>query len=72
MIALLLCFGKRKFHYIKVTKSRYVNTSRVLVATNGIDRVNIMMVPATTDLQSLCRSSETQKRSKRICKKGRL
>ncbi|WP_142717088.1 hypothetical protein [Chryseobacterium rhizoplanae] len=44
MIVLLLCFGKRKFYHIKVTKSRYVNASRGLVATNGIDRVNMMVL----------------------------
>ncbi|MBB6332097.1 hypothetical protein HNP24_003089 [Chryseobacterium sediminis] len=39
---------KENFAHIKVTKSGYVNASRVLVPTNGINRVNIMMIPATT------------------------
>ncbi|KAA2221067.1 carboxypeptidase-like regulatory domain-containing protein [Chryseobacterium sediminis] len=38
---------KENFAHIKVTKSGYVNASRVLVPTNGINRVNIMMIPAT-------------------------
>ncbi len=39
---------KENFALIKVTKSGYVNASRVLVPTNGINRVNIMMIPAVT------------------------
>jgi len=39
---------KENFAHIKVTKSGYVNASRVLVPTNGINRVNIMMIPITT------------------------
>ncbi|WP_345204285.1 carboxypeptidase-like regulatory domain-containing protein [Chryseobacterium ginsengisoli] len=39
---------KENFAHIKVTKSGYVNASRVLVPTNGMNRVNIMMIPATT------------------------
>lgn len=38
---------KENFAHIKVTKSGYVNASRVLVPTNGINRVNIMMIPVT-------------------------
>ncbi|MDR3024597.1 carboxypeptidase-like regulatory domain-containing protein [Chryseobacterium sp.] len=38
---------KENFAHIKVTKSGYVNASRVLVPTNGVNRVNIMMIPAT-------------------------
>jgi hypothetical protein len=39
---------KENFAHVKVTKSGYVNASRVLVPTNGMNRVNIMMIPATT------------------------
>lgn len=39
---------KENFAHIKVTKPGFVNASRVLVPTNGINRVNIMMIPATT------------------------
>lgn len=39
---------KENFAHIKVTKSGYINASRVLVPTNGINRVNIMMIPVTT------------------------
>lgn len=39
---------KENFAHIKVTKAGYVNASRVLVPTNGMNRVNIMMIPATT------------------------
>lgn len=38
---------KENFAHIKVTKTGFVNASRVLVPTNGINRVNIMMIPAT-------------------------
>jgi hypothetical protein len=38
---------KENFAHIKVTKSGYVNASRVLVPTNGMNQVNIMMIPAT-------------------------
>lgn len=38
---------KENFAHIKVTKAGFVNASRVLVPTNGINRVNIMMIPAT-------------------------
>jgi hypothetical protein len=39
---------KENFAHVKVTKSGYVNASRVLVPTNGMNRVNIMMIPVTT------------------------
>lgn len=39
---------KENFAHVKVTKAGYVNASRVLVPTNGMNRVNIMMIPATT------------------------
>lgn len=39
---------KENFAHVKVTKPGYVNASRVLVPTNGMNRVNIMMIPATT------------------------
>lgn len=39
---------KENFAHIKVTKPGFVNASRVLVPTNGINRVNTMMIPATT------------------------
>lgn len=39
---------KENFAHVKVTKPGFVNASRVLVPTNGINRVNIMMIPATT------------------------
>ncbi|MEF9479707.1 hypothetical protein OWR28_20075 [Chryseobacterium sp. 1B4] len=38
---------KENFAHVKVTKTGYINASRVLVPTNGINRVNIMMIPAT-------------------------
>lgn len=38
---------KENFAHIKVSKSGYINASRVLVPTNGNNRVNIMMIPAT-------------------------
>lgn len=38
---------KENFAHIKVTKVGFVNASRVLVPTNGVNRVNIMMIPAT-------------------------
>jgi hypothetical protein len=39
---------KEKFAQIKATKSGFVNASRVLLPTNGDNRINIMMIPATT------------------------
>lgn len=39
---------KENFALVKVTKSGFIDGSRVLVPTNGINRVNIMMIPATT------------------------
>ncbi len=39
---------KENFALVKVTKPGFVNASRVLVPTNGTNRVNIMMIPATT------------------------
>lgn len=39
---------KENFAHVKVTKSGYVNASRVLVPTNGMNQVNIMMIPVTT------------------------
>lgn len=39
---------KENFAHVKVTKTGYVNASRVLVPTNGINQVNIMMIPVTT------------------------
>ncbi len=39
---------KENFAHVKVTKAGYVNASRVLVPTNGMNRVNIMMIPSTT------------------------
>lgn len=39
---------KENFAYIKVAKSGYINASRTLVTTNGNNRVNIMMIPATS------------------------
>ncbi|GAA4157633.1 hypothetical protein GCM10022217_17900 [Chryseobacterium ginsenosidimutans] len=39
---------KENFAHVKVTKSGYVNASRVLVPTDGMNQVNIMMIPATT------------------------
>ncbi|MEJ5051409.1 carboxypeptidase-like regulatory domain-containing protein [Chryseobacterium culicis] len=38
---------KENFAHVKVTKAGFVNASRVLVPTNGINRVNIMMIPVT-------------------------
>ncbi|WP_312286528.1 carboxypeptidase-like regulatory domain-containing protein [Chryseobacterium gleum] len=38
---------KENFAHVKVTKAGYVNASRVLIPTHGINRVNIMMIPAT-------------------------
>lgn len=37
-----------KFAHVKVTKSGYVDGSRVLVPTTGSNRVNIMLIPSTT------------------------
>lgn len=39
---------KEKFAHLKVTKAGFVNASRVLFPTSGDNRVNIMMIPATT------------------------
>ncbi|MDR6460322.1 hypothetical protein J2786_003445 [Chryseobacterium vietnamense] len=39
---------KENFAHVKVTRAGFVNASRVLVPTNGINRVNIMMIPVTT------------------------
>ncbi len=39
---------KEKFAYVKVTKSGFVNASRVLVPSSGNNRIKIMMIPATT------------------------
>ncbi|KIC65102.1 hypothetical protein RM51_01230 [Chryseobacterium taiwanense] len=39
---------KENFAHVKVTKSGYVNASRVVVPTNGMNQVNIMMIPVTT------------------------
>ncbi|MGG5208837.1 carboxypeptidase-like regulatory domain-containing protein [Chryseobacterium sp. MIQD13] len=39
---------KENFALVKVTKSGFVYGSRVMVPTSGINRVNIMMIPATT------------------------
>lgn len=38
---------KENFALVKVTKSGFVDGSRVMVPTSGINRVNIMMIPAT-------------------------
>jgi len=38
---------KENFAYIKVTKAGFVNGSRTMVPTNGSNRINIMMIPAT-------------------------
>ena len=39
---------KENFAHIKATKSGFVNASRVLLPTTGDNRINIMMIPATT------------------------
>lgn len=39
---------KEKFAHVKVNKSGFVNASRVLVPTTGNNRINVMMIPATT------------------------
>lgn len=39
---------KENFALVKVTKSGFIDGSRVMVPTSGINRVNIMMIPATT------------------------
>jgi len=36
------------FAHVKVTKAGYVNASRVMVPTDGMNRINIMMIPVTT------------------------
>lgn len=38
---------KENFAYVKVTKAGFVNGSRTMVPTNGSNRINIMMIPAT-------------------------
>lgn len=38
---------KENFAYVKVTKAGFVNGSRTVVPTNGSNRINIMMIPAT-------------------------
>lgn len=38
---------KENFAYVKVTKTGFVNGSRTMVPTNGSNRINIMMIPAT-------------------------
>jgi hypothetical protein len=38
---------KEKFAHVKVTKSGFVNGSRVLIPTSGSNRVNIMLIPST-------------------------
>ena len=38
---------QENFAHIKVTKAGFVNASRVLVPSNGVNRVNIMMIPVT-------------------------
>lgn len=39
---------KEKFAYIKVSKTGFVNGSRVIVPTPGDNRINIMLIPSTT------------------------
>ncbi|MCT2408021.1 carboxypeptidase-like regulatory domain-containing protein [Chryseobacterium antibioticum] len=39
---------KENFALVKVTKSGFVDGSRVMVPTNGMNRVNVMMIPAIT------------------------
>ncbi|CAD7803224.1 hypothetical protein CHRY9390_01047 [Chryseobacterium aquaeductus] len=39
---------KENFAYVKTTKAGFVNGSRTIVPTNGSNRINIMMIPATT------------------------
>lgn len=38
---------KENFAYVKVTKAGFVNGSRTMVPTDGSNRINIMMIPAT-------------------------
>lgn len=38
---------KENFAYVKVTKTGFVNGSRTMVPTNGSNKINIMMIPAT-------------------------
>ena len=38
---------QENFAHIKVTKAGFINASRVLVPSNGMNRVNIMMIPET-------------------------
>lgn len=39
---------KENFAHVKATKAGFVNASRVLLPTSGDNRINIMMIPATT------------------------
>ncbi|MFY1045108.1 carboxypeptidase-like regulatory domain-containing protein [Chryseobacterium sp. GP-SGM7] len=41
---------KENFAYVKVTKAGYVNGARTIVPTTGNNRINVMMIPATTTL----------------------
>lgn len=50
---------KENFAHVKVTKAGFVNASRVLVPTNGMNRINIMMIPATTTSTISSGSSST-------------
>lgn len=50
---------KENFAHVKVTKAGFVNASRVLVPTNGMNRVNIMMIPAATTSTISSGSSST-------------
>ena len=38
---------QENFAHIKVTKAGFINASRVLVPSNGMNRINIMMIPET-------------------------
>lgn len=38
---------KENFAYVKATKAGFVNGSRTMIPTNGSNRINIMMIPAT-------------------------
>ncbi|MDN4011156.1 carboxypeptidase-like regulatory domain-containing protein [Chryseobacterium gambrini] len=50
---------KENFAHVKVTKAGFVNASRVLVPTNGMNRINIMMIPAATTSTISSGSSST-------------
>lgn len=39
---------KENFAYVKVAKVGYVNGTRTIIPTTGNNRINIMMIPATT------------------------